>query len=204
MNFRLVFRVTGQDPDGGGGLHAAAPAGLPDLPGGPRPLPAGHRHHRRRGAPALPAPHADDHFFPREGFFAVGLIWLLVGACGALPFYFCGSSESYVDCFFECGVRLHHHRLLHPHRGGAPAPGHPVLALLHPLAGGHGGAGAHHRPAPLPGRAHPPPDAGGEPRPRRQQAGAQGQPVLQDPLRHLLRHDRRPDPAAAAGGHALV
>ena len=44
---------------------------------------------------------SDDHFFPREGFFAVALIWLLVGACGALPFFFCGYFESYVDCFFE-------------------------------------------------------------------------------------------------------
>ena len=44
---------------------------------------------------------SNDHFFPREGFFAVALIWLLVGACGALPFYFCGFFESYIDCFFE-------------------------------------------------------------------------------------------------------
>ena len=44
---------------------------------------------------------SDDHFFPREGFFAVALIWLLVGACGALPFYFCGFFETYIDCFFE-------------------------------------------------------------------------------------------------------
>lgn len=49
-----------------------------------------------------------DHFFPREGFFAVALIWLLVGAFGALPFFFCGRLNpelglfrSYVDCFFE-------------------------------------------------------------------------------------------------------
>ena len=44
---------------------------------------------------------SNDHFFPREGFFAVALIWLLVGACGALPFYFCGFFETYIDCFFE-------------------------------------------------------------------------------------------------------
>ena len=44
---------------------------------------------------------SDDHFFPREGFFAVALIWLLVGACGALPFHFCGYFDSYIDCFFE-------------------------------------------------------------------------------------------------------
>lgn len=44
---------------------------------------------------------SDDHFFPREGFFSVALIWLLMGAFGALPFYFCGFFPSYIDCFFE-------------------------------------------------------------------------------------------------------
>ena len=51
---------------------------------------------------------SDDHFFPREGFFAVALIWLLVGALGALPFFFWGRLypelglfRSYIDCFFE-------------------------------------------------------------------------------------------------------
>ena len=37
---------------------------------------------------------SDDHFFTREGFFAVALIWLLVGAFGALPFYFSGYFSS--------------------------------------------------------------------------------------------------------------
>ncbi|MBO5340272.1 MAG: TrkH family potassium uptake protein [Oscillospiraceae bacterium] len=41
-------------------------------------------------------------FFAREGFFAVGLIWLLMGFFGALPFYFCGGFSSFVDCLFEC------------------------------------------------------------------------------------------------------
>ena len=44
---------------------------------------------------------SNDHFFPREGFFAVALIWLLVAAFGALPFYFSGFFNSYIDCFFE-------------------------------------------------------------------------------------------------------
>ena len=44
---------------------------------------------------------SDDHFFTREGFFAVALIWLLVGTFGALPFYFSGYFSSYIDCFFE-------------------------------------------------------------------------------------------------------
>ena len=50
---------------------------------------------------------SSDHFFPREGFFAVGLIWLLISAFGALPFFFYGlltpgaEFQSYIDCFFE-------------------------------------------------------------------------------------------------------
>ena len=47
---------------------------------------------------ALPA---SNHFFPREGFFAVGLIWLLISAFGALPFWFSGYFPTYVDCLFE-------------------------------------------------------------------------------------------------------
>ena len=44
---------------------------------------------------------SNDHFFPREGFFSVALIWLLMGAFGALPFFFSGYFNSYIDCFFE-------------------------------------------------------------------------------------------------------
>ena len=40
-------------------------------------------------------------FFAREGFCAVGLIWLLMGAFGALPFWFSGQFGPYVDCLFE-------------------------------------------------------------------------------------------------------
>ena len=42
------------------------------------------------------------HFFSREGFFAVGLIWMLMGVFGALPFYFCGHFASFWDCLVEC------------------------------------------------------------------------------------------------------
>ena len=45
---------------------------------------------------------SDTRFHTREGFFSAGLIWVLVGAFGAIPFYTCGYFESYVDCFFEC------------------------------------------------------------------------------------------------------
>ena len=45
--------------------------------------------------------HSNDHLFPREGFFAVALTWILVAAFGALPFYFCGFFPTYIDCFFE-------------------------------------------------------------------------------------------------------
>ena len=42
-------------------------------------------------------------FFAREGFFTVGLIWVLFGAFGALPFWLSGQPQfaSYIDCFFE-------------------------------------------------------------------------------------------------------
>ena len=40
-------------------------------------------------------------FFAREGFFSVGLIWVLSGVFGALPFWFSGQFGSYGDCFFE-------------------------------------------------------------------------------------------------------
>lgn len=45
---------------------------------------------------------SDTRFHAREGFFSAGLIWLLVGLFGAIPFYICGHFDSYVDCFFEC------------------------------------------------------------------------------------------------------
>jgi trk system potassium uptake protein TrkH len=43
----------------------------------------------------------DHSFFAREGFFTVGLIWILFGVFGALPFWFSGRFGSYVDCLFE-------------------------------------------------------------------------------------------------------
>jgi len=42
------------------------------------------------------------NFFAREGFFTVGLIWVLFSAFGALPFRFSGLFGNYVNCFFEC------------------------------------------------------------------------------------------------------
>lgn len=44
---------------------------------------------------------ADRSFFAREGFFTVGLIWVLLGVFGALPFWFSHQFGSYVDCLFE-------------------------------------------------------------------------------------------------------
>lgn len=40
-------------------------------------------------------------FFAREGFFTVGLIWVLFGVFGALPFWFSGEFGSFINCFFE-------------------------------------------------------------------------------------------------------
>ena len=100
MNFRLVFRVTGKTL-----MVLAASMLLPLLVcllyrEDPVPFLLGIAITGAAGF-LLSLIRSDDHFFPREGFFAVALIWLLVGACGALPFYFCGFFESYIDCFFE-------------------------------------------------------------------------------------------------------
>ena len=40
-------------------------------------------------------------FFIREGFFTVGLIWLVTGLIGALPFYYSGYFPTFADCVFE-------------------------------------------------------------------------------------------------------
>ena len=40
-------------------------------------------------------------FFAREGFLTVALIWVLLGAFGALPFRFSGQFGNYVNCLFE-------------------------------------------------------------------------------------------------------
>ena len=44
---------------------------------------------------------AKNHFFIREGFAAVSLIWLVTGIVGALPFLFCGYFPTFWDCLFE-------------------------------------------------------------------------------------------------------
>lgn len=74
--------------------------------------------------------HSDDHFFPREGFFAVALIWVLLGAFGALPFFLCGRLHpelglfrSYVDCFFEAV-------------SGFTTTGASILTVIEPLPHG--------------------------------------------------------------------
>ena len=43
----------------------------------------------------------DDVIYAREGFFIVGLSWLLLSAFGALPFVFSREIPSFVDAFFE-------------------------------------------------------------------------------------------------------
>lgn len=40
-------------------------------------------------------------FYAREGFVITALVWIMVSALGALPFYLSGSIKSYVDCLFE-------------------------------------------------------------------------------------------------------
>ena len=50
------------------------------------------------GLSALPA---KQQFFTREGFAAVGLIWIFTGLAGALPFIFCGWFATPMDAIFE-------------------------------------------------------------------------------------------------------
>ncbi len=49
----------------------------------------------------LSALRAKRQFFTREGFIAVGLIWIITGLVGALPFLFSGTFASPIDCIFE-------------------------------------------------------------------------------------------------------
>ncbi len=101
MNFRLVLKLTGKTL-----LVEAAAMILPMLVGliyGESPLPflwsilitavVGG---------AFSFLKSDIKLFAREGFFTVGLIWVLFGVFGALPFHFSGYFESYIDCLFEC------------------------------------------------------------------------------------------------------
>lgn len=101
MNFKLVFKVTGKTLM----LEAVAMI-LPLLVGviygeSPRPFLLAILVTAVVGA-LLSLPRANTKLYARDGFFAVGLIWILFGVFGALPFYFCGYFESYVDCLFEC------------------------------------------------------------------------------------------------------
>ena len=101
MNFKLVFKVTGKTLM----LEAVAMV-LPMLVGliyreSPRPFLLAILITAVAGA-LLSLPKANTKLYARDGFFTVGLIWILFGVFGALPFYFCGYFESYVDCLFEC------------------------------------------------------------------------------------------------------
>ena len=51
------------------------------------------------GLSALPC--RSRQFFTREGFVAVGLIWIITGLVGSLPFLFCGYFATPMDCIFE-------------------------------------------------------------------------------------------------------
>ena len=51
------------------------------------------------GLSALPC--QKKQFFTREGFVSVGLIWIITGVVGSLPFLFCGYFATPMDCIFE-------------------------------------------------------------------------------------------------------
>lgn len=101
MNFKLVFNITGRV------LMILGAAMLPAL--------AVALYYGEPGSPFLNSilillaagfllsrlPY-EKKMFAREGFFTVGLIWLLMGLFGALPFYFSGCFDSFIDCLFEC------------------------------------------------------------------------------------------------------
>ena len=87
MNFRLVFKLTGKTL-----LVEAGALLLPLLVclfyrENPLPFLLSIAMTGAVGL-ALSLIRSNDHFFPREGFFAVALIWLLMSAFGALPFFF--------------------------------------------------------------------------------------------------------------------
>ena len=122
MNFKLVFRITGKTllveagamllPLAVGFLYGEDPA--PFLYTLPLLVLVGA---------IFSVLKSDDHFFPREGFFAVALTWLLVAAFGALPFYFSGYFETYIDCFFEAD-------------SGSTTTGASILTAVEPLPKG--------------------------------------------------------------------
>ena len=101
MNFKLVFNITGRV------LMLLGASMLPSL--------AVALYYGEPGGPflksilillilgfALSRLPYEKKMFAREGFFTVGLIWLLMGLFGALPFFFSGCFDSVVDCLFEC------------------------------------------------------------------------------------------------------
>lgn len=101
MNFRLVFKVTGKTL-----LVEAAAMILPLLVSliygeSPTPFLLAILITAIIGG-GLSLLKADTKLFAREGYFAVGLIWVLFGVFGALPFYFSGCFTSFIDCMFEC------------------------------------------------------------------------------------------------------
>ncbi len=122
MNFRLVFKLTGKT------LMVEAGAMLLPLlvclyyQEDPRPFLITIPLLVLVGA-LLSLLRSNDHFFSREGFFAVALIWLLVSAAGALPFFFSGYFPTYIDCFFEAA-------------SGFTTTGASILTAVEPLPKG--------------------------------------------------------------------
>ena len=102
MNFKLVLRITG--------LSLFIEAGAMLIPMavsllyGESPIPFLCSILIILAAACVPVflfkPKSTD-FFAREGFFTVGLIWVLFGVFGALPFRFSGQFGPYIDCLFE-------------------------------------------------------------------------------------------------------
>ncbi len=101
MNYRLIIKTTGTV------LLVEAAALLPSIVTAllfresPVPLLLAMAIMLAAGYPASRAKPKTSHFFARDGYVTVFLIWLVLSAFGALPLFFTGLVPSYVDCFFE-------------------------------------------------------------------------------------------------------
>ena len=71
--------------------------------------------------------------YGKEGMVIVASAWILWSLFGALPFTISGSIPSYLDAFFENGIRLHNDRVLHSYGCRSPAAGYAVLEKFYPL-----------------------------------------------------------------------
>ena len=107
MNFKLVFRLAGKTLLVAAGCMLLPLAVALIYREDPLPLLLAAALTGAAGA-LLSLLRSNQNFFAKEGFFAAGLIWVLFGLFGALPFFLFGklypefgAFHSYIDCLFE-------------------------------------------------------------------------------------------------------